>query len=68
MGTPSLQHIAKGLMSDDDTGKQFSSRCSGVEIANNSEDEPRYVGEKGSIVAKIRSQSLRNGKHKLSMW
>ena len=68
MGTPSPEHVSKGLMGDDDPGEYFSSGCFGVEIMNEREDEPRYFGEKRSVVTEIWPESLRNGKDELSMW
>ena len=62
------KHIAKGVMGDNDAGKEFPSGCFGVEITDERENESGYLCKEGSIVAKIRPQSFRNGKDDLSVW
>jgi len=57
-----------GLMGDNYAGTEFPSGCFGAEITDERENESGCLCKGGSIVAKIRPQSFRNGKDELSVW
>lgn len=62
------QDVAVGLADISHSRHQCSSGRLGVELSNQPENEPRYLGEQATIVSEEWSQRFRHGEHELPVW